>query len=243
MALTKYKIWAAGGLVGDGVSQSIHVGVSGIAKAATVDFPNVIANELICAELARSVLLPVPTGFIIDHDSRPHYVSLNFNLAGEDLPPIDARAVISADSRLACGVILFDIWVANSDRHRKNIAFDATTNRIQIFDHGHALFGAKPDPARFGPIDAALGIGSHCLAAELTSLTGMLAWNDRILAIPEYYIREVVGWASEIGIPAESVQQCTDFLLRRREGLLNLLRGDRPAFPHVQPQLWDELAH
>ncbi|MBL0035370.1 MAG: hypothetical protein IPP26_06280, partial [Flavobacteriales bacterium] len=44
---------------------------------------------------------------------------------------------------LATGLLLFDIWVANCDRHVKNFEVDYSTTPVSmnIFDHGHALFG------------------------------------------------------------------------------------------------------
>ena len=67
-------------------------------------------TSLVCSNLAQALLLP--PGFVIEHDGKPHYVSL-INLAGEDLPPADSAGIAAAQPRLACGVVLFDIWVAN----------------------------------------------------------------------------------------------------------------------------------
>ncbi|MCB9654160.1 MAG: hypothetical protein H6729_08540 [Deltaproteobacteria bacterium] len=57
----------------------------------------VVANELIAEHLARALLLPIPPGFIIEHKGKPHYVSLNFNLSGEDLPPANPQAAAVPD--------------------------------------------------------------------------------------------------------------------------------------------------
>jgi hypothetical protein len=236
---TRYKIWSIGAPVGSGATQSFHVGVAGVAKGNSPGLPFVVANELLCGHLARVLLLPVPPGFIIEHNGTPHYVSLNFNLAGEDLPPADPGAIQSAHPDLACGIVLFDIWIVNADRHRQNIAHDRTTDRVQIFDHSHAFFGNGA--AHLTATEDQLGIGGHCLAGELRSLTGMRSWRDRILSVPEFYIRAVVEAAAEVGLPADQIGFCASYLLRRRSKLLDLVKQYRASFPKVEQRLWDEL--
>jgi hypothetical protein len=92
MPATRYKIWSIGSPVGEGAMQSMHVGVAGLAKCALPAQPYAVVNELICGHLAHALLLPIPPGFIIEHEDKPYHVSLNFNLAGEDLPPVDAAS-------------------------------------------------------------------------------------------------------------------------------------------------------
>src|SRR5438128_655766 len=139
MPATSYKIWAMGAAVGQGAMASLHVGVAGVAKAANAGEPYAVASELICGYLARAVLLPIPPGFIIENAGVKHHVSLNFNLAGQALPPANAAAIVANHPSLAWGIVLFDVWVLNGDRHNGNIAYDQPSNRVQIFDHSHAL--------------------------------------------------------------------------------------------------------
>ena len=86
-----------------------HVGVAGLAKGANQDQPFAVANELVCGNLAQAIRLPIPPGFIVDWEGQPYYVSLNFNLAGEDLPPADIVNLVARKADLACGIVLFDI--------------------------------------------------------------------------------------------------------------------------------------
>jgi hypothetical protein len=237
---TKYKIWQVANAVGQGATQSLHVGVAGVAKGNSPDYPYVVSNELVCNQLARAIILPTPPGFIIEHNSQPYYVSLNFNLAGQDLPPADPVAVIQGSPDLACGIILFDIWVVNEDRHRENIAYYEEANKVHIFDHSHAFFSTI-GPARLERHKNALGIVGHCLAPELTTFTGMKKWHERILQIPEFYIRETIEAAVEVGLPANSVGLCCDFLLERRQQLPHLLETHQAVFPKVKKQLWSEI--
>ena len=239
MPATQYKIWAVGGPVGVGATHSLHVGIAGIAKAASADLPYVVANELLCSLLARSILLPGPPGFIIEHNARSHYVSLNFLLAGEDLPPADTEALVAAHPTIASAIVLFDIWIVNDDRHASNIAFDVDSNRIHVFDHSHAFFADGPN--RLTAVTNNLGIGDHCLASRLPSIDGMLEWNERIRQVPEFFIRECVQAASEVGLPADQVEFCSTFLLERRRRLMQLVYDHRTSFPLVDAGAWGQL--
>jgi hypothetical protein len=135
--------------------------------------------------------------------------------------------------------VLFDIWIVNGDRHRQNIAYDITTDRVQMFDHSHAFFANGP--AHLSAVEDQLGIGGHCLVGEIRSLQGMRHWHDRIQSIPEFYIREIVTAAAEVGLPSDQVNFCTSYLLHRRDKLLDLVKRHRANFLKVEAQLWDEL--
>lgn len=241
MPATRYKIWQVGNPVGRGVTGSFHVGVAGIAKTAKDGPPPIVANELICSHLARAILLPIPPGFLIENEGTTCYVSLNFNLAGEDLPPADPAAIVAQHPRLACGIVLFDIWLLNGDRHRKNLAHDQATGRVQVFDHSHAFFIGTDGKAHLDKHRDHLGIRKHCLAGELRSFDGMREWSERIESIPEFYIRDVLAAAVEVGLPKTDKEYCTDYLLRRRDRLLKLVRDNRDCFSKVEPTLWNDL--
>jgi hypothetical protein len=232
MPATAYKIWTIGAPVGIGAMQSLHVGVAGVAKAAAPAIPYAVSNELICGYLARAILLPVPPGFLINKGGVPYHVSLNFNLAGQELPPADAAAVVAAHPRLSWGIILFDSWVVNFDRHNGNIAFDQGSNKVQVFDHSHA-FCHTDLQGHLNANVAGLGIGGHCLATEVTTADGFNEWLHRIMSVPEFYIREVVVSSVSAGLPPTEVQFCTDYLLNRRAQLRNIFLANRAAFPKL----------
>ena len=239
MPATRYKIWQVGLPVGAGATGAMHVGVAGIAKPNSAALPLVVANEYVCHALARAILLPIPPGFIIDLNSEPHYVSLDFNLAGMALPPADAALIATSHPELAAGIVLFDVWVANGDRHTQNIHFDQTSDRVEIFDHSHVSF--SNEAASLAMMANQLAIGGHCLASELRSVAGMAFWNERINQVPEFYIRAAVEAAIDIGLPADRVGSSLDFLLQRRPRLLDLMKDNRGAFPRIDPADFDGL--
>jgi hypothetical protein len=214
------------------------VGVAGIAKNPQ-NVPNVVANELICASFGRVLLLPIPPGFIIDHNG-PCYVSLNFNLAGQDLPPADAVALLAQHPRLCTGIILFDVWMLNSDRHTQNLAFDKSTNKCQIFDHSHAFF-QNPGRQHLESQKGQIGIANHCLASEATALEGFEEWIARIQAIPKFYIVEIVAAAVDVGLPAADKDYCAEFILDRRTRIKELIVAHKAHFPKIEQATWNTL--
>lgn len=71
MPATSYKVWGWGPLVGRGATSPCHVGIAGVAKAATSTDPYVIVNEVVCNALARCLLLPCPPGATLDKGGLP----------------------------------------------------------------------------------------------------------------------------------------------------------------------------
>lgn len=239
MPATRYKVWGIGGAVGVGVTDSLHVGVAGVAKTSSPTLPHVVVNELVCGRLANVLLLPVPPGFIIEHAAKPYYVSLNFNLAGHDLPPADPAAMMTVHPQVGAGIVAFDAWIVNPDRHRGNIAFDTTTKRVQVFDHSHAFYADNGANLLDHENDLGFTRG-HCLANELRAVDGLLMWCDRIQSIPPYYIKTVVESSVDVGLPSGDVQYCCDFLIQRGAKLMDLFRHEQNLFPNIAAPLWTQ---
>jgi len=145
---------------------------------------------------------------------------------------------MAAAPKTGAGILAFDAWIVNTDRHRKNLAFDKTTKRVQIFDHSHALYGA--DGQNLADHEHDIGFERpHCLAPHLTSFGDVGVWCDLIRAIPRRYIYELLKAAVDVGLPQNAVDATLDFLLRRRERLETLFMNHRADFPSVQPTLFD----
>lgn len=233
MPSTRYKIWKIGSPVGVGATDSKYVGVNGVAKGKSDNLPYVVINELICSYLAKILLLPIPPGFLIEDEGNELFVSLNFNISGRDLPPADPKEVVYANPQLSWGIILFDIWVVNGDRHPRNIMFDESTGKIFIFDHSHAFYGADKGKLHLENNANQLGADGHCLMKEIFTADYADEWIEKIMAIPEYYIRGVVSSAKEVGLPEEEIDFCANYLLQRRKKLLQLIKNDKIKFPKI----------
>jgi hypothetical protein len=86
--------------VGTGVSGSWCLWLSAIAKynePSTV--PYCLPNELIGGEIGRFLGLPVPPGAIVHAPGTPRaeycFASLDFNLTGNALPPVDVNDCVA----------------------------------------------------------------------------------------------------------------------------------------------------
>ena len=240
MAAAQYKVFAKAGPVGTGVTNSNYVGVHGIAKSKSPNHPTVIANELVCSRLALALLLPVPPGFLIKHDDGEiQFASLDFNLAGQSLPPANGAAIVASHPQLAWGIILFDMWVLNDDRHRGNISFDTSTKSVQIFDHSHTLF-AKPNWQGLSALPAIGVPGRHCLAAEVTTTDGLDEWQANISAMPERYVRGVIEdvAGADYGVDAATTGAMASFMIARQTQLSTLARAHHGVFPKMHPAAW-----
>ncbi len=234
MSANTYKLWALGNAVNDGVSGSIHIGLAAIAKRANPGEPNIVINELLCNLFARALFLPCPPGALLDNAGENYFCSLNFNLAGQALPPSPIPLVLSKCQPLCWGVLLFDALVMNTDRHGRNLAFDRTSERIQIFDHSRAFLPLK------ATIDTAikdnagkLGFSGHCLKQEISSMDGFDFWVARIKSMPDYIVEESVNEICEIGFPNDKKSVTIDFLKSRRNGIDSLIKNNIAEFPNL----------
>jgi hypothetical protein len=106
-----------------GISESwwleiLAVGKKVKASGFEVWFP---ANEYISASLGTFIGLPVPPFVMLEKRNSSGqeslwFASLDYRLAGEDMPDIVPEIVFKELEDTCMGVILFDLWVANTDR-------------------------------------------------------------------------------------------------------------------------------
>ena len=235
MPTKEYKVWAWGSPVGIGVTGANYVGIAGVAKRASDEDPRIVANEIVCNSLARALHLPCPPGATLDREGIPYFFSLDFNLAGEALPPADPVAIVTHFPRLSWGIVLFDALIMNFDRHEENIAFDTDTNRLQIFDHSHAfLHAGKLDVSEtLASHDGQLCIGRHCLAAELCELDGLDLWAMRISQIPDFFIEDTISSVTDLGLPLTHKSDCIQFLKKRRLEIGEIVEKHKDQFPKL----------
>ena len=219
-------------VAGDGVLKSYHASLRVIAKN-NAEARYCISNEFICAEVGRFIGLPVPPCGVVyahGHAAKYWFASLNFNLTADELPPADTDECVGQHPDLSTGLVLFDIWIANPDRHKKNLSFDLSEKppRMSVFDHSHALFGiengqgiqrlnnlrdklviseATPASQRQpsqGVVTPYLGIVAaqkrHCLLDKLATDTFFNKWCDRIAAVPMYLIKDVCDSTVDFGM-------------------------------------------
>lgn len=167
---------------------------------------------------------------------------MNFNLTGNSLPPVDTRACADQLPDLSTGLVIFDAFIANCDRHRANFAVDfgAKPPRMSVFDHSHALFGyeAGQGQARLAAMKGRLGLtgGPHtggnrqCLLEHLKTADFLDKWVGRVEKIPDFFIEDVCGEAVGLGIDHAEAMAATDFQKDRRDNLRKILAQNKQEF-------------
>jgi hypothetical protein len=251
MADRFYKIESLGRQLGIGVAGSRYVSLSAIAKENVPNAPYCVPNELICCELGRFIGLPVPPGAMVSQATGGSlFASLDFNLTANTLPPVDVAGCVKGLPLLSAGLLLFDIWVANLDRHPGNFAVDflATPPEMNVFDHSHALFGYSAGDGenrlklltdRLGvswstnaPVDS--GKHRHCLLDTVSSDGDFGFWIERISATPDFFIRDVCGRATSHGATADEIDAAIAFLIHRRNDMKTIVRLHQAEFTAIK---------
>jgi hypothetical protein len=237
-----YKVVSWGPAVGIGVTGSTHLHLAAVGKANDAANPYYIVNEIISAEIGRRVRLPVPPSCAVeDEDGEAFFASLNFNLTGDTLPPVIPPLFAAAFGDQCADVVVFDIFICNSDRHQGNLSADYTAPRFNLFDHSHALLGYGPfGTDRLIEAEDSLTIeggawgNRHCLMDEVTDDRHFIKMLERIEGLDDYFIRELVQEVAEYGLTADQVALVTDFLLRRRSKVRQLVADNKAQFTAIQ---------
>ncbi|RYZ15517.1 MAG: hypothetical protein EOO70_06645, partial [Myxococcaceae bacterium] len=234
--------------VGIGVSQSLYVDVVAIAKPNGNDAPYCVPNELICARLAQLICLPVPPCTQVDHpaDGSPMFASLDFTSDGGSLPDVEPDEAVAALPNACAGLLMFDAWVTNSDRHNGNLAVEYTTTppRLTVFDHSHALFGHLPGQGapRLAELRDRLGLtgpfsvtggNRHCLLDWVSVKADIYAWIERIQQVPRFQIEEACNLDHKLGATAAELAAALDFLLHRQQALPNIVQTHHAEFKRI----------
>ena len=235
MPPSHYRLASLGEPIGHGASRTCRVLLQAVAKqnggrGAAYCLP----NELICGELARFLRLPAPpVALVALPGEEARVASLDFNFTDHPLSPVDVDACLHLLPSLSAGLLLFDIWIANPDRHNGNfhVDFQCSPPRLNFFDHGQALLGHVPGEAvaRMERLQGKLATVS-CFLARISEDTHFPLWLERIRATPDFFIEELCAEARPYGLTDEECAAASAFLKSRRDSLAALINADRPAF-------------
>ena len=213
--------------------------LSGVAKRNSTDAPYAVPNEFICGRLGLLIGLPVPPGAVVTTDDRKlAYVSLRFGSKGEPPPPLDPRKFVEDHPNTAAGVIAFDCWIGNPDRHQHNLAYVRGEPKIPVtvFDHSHALLGVQAGAAvqrLRETIDDPLISG--ILRQHVTSSREFRGWASRIGALSNALIWDICRTVIHPdGISAEECTAAAEFLIHRKNRVLEKLRASKGRMPNVR---------
>lgn len=137
-----YHILAYGDPVSDRSAGVRYAQISALVKENTPASPSTVANEAVATSLAQVLGLPVPVGGIVPADGDGlAWASLHFGPGGQRPPPVIPGALVQDHPRLAAGVIAFDCWILNDDRHAGNLAYARNLVPVAVFDHGARAAG------------------------------------------------------------------------------------------------------
>jgi hypothetical protein len=263
--MPSYQIIQFDHQVGAGVTGAWWASVRAVLKENSPLAPYCVANELICSQLGQLLGLPIPPcGLFVEPRNRarsPYFGTLSFNLNANSLPPADPDDCVRAYSNpahprldLTAGVLLFDVWVANGDRHPANLALDTSVapHQLHVFDHSHALFGrdAGQGGARLGRTRTALGIAEstdasgnrHCLLDAILTNAPFRLWLDRLRQVPDYVISDAVGRARDVNqITSAEAAVAVSFLQYRRTNLRDIICAHRDRFAGISDANWGPL--
>jgi len=232
-AIFEALVW--GEWVDEGDSMPRYCTLGGVAKTNAFDRPYLAVNEYVSAELGRRLGLPAVPGVIVANPELAGFVSLRFGPKGERPPPAIPNLLAAQQPELAAGIVMFDCWIGNEDRHTENFAYSVTTKRAHIFDHDRALLGTT-GTARLRDRADDHCLSRHPLAMALTDGSKLMSWAAQIqethpgavkLAIDELVAEEMLN--------AKDALALADFLLHRRQQILELLRAAQAAgcFPGI----------
>lgn len=230
-----YEIAAVGQPVGSGVTGSRYCTLHGVVKTNTDKAAYQVPNEYICGALALAIGLPSPPGTVARlQDGSLAFVCLRFGPKGDKPPPVDPVKVAQSRPKLSAGVVIFDCWVLNGDRHAGNLAHEPDAG-LSMFDHGHALLGTEAGKA----VDSLAARKDQpqwngCLLPHLTSAADLLAWAHRLRVLTNEQVEDVVYSTKRLGlISSEEAKAVTETLHFRRQRMDSFLHDRHDQFSGV----------
>jgi hypothetical protein len=223
-----------------GINPAWWVQHQSYAKANSPTSELCVANEWVAGHLANFLRLPVPPFALFRATGHPRKMFASLRFGERDTPPNDCRPLqcIAADRRLCTGIIVFDIFIANGDRHRENIKVDDPIHpqEFSLIDHERALLGPKKgDQAiqRLLRLWDELGIDNHCLAPHLDTAEHIEHWTQMVRFIPWPTLRALCDEATELGATKPLADKLYEFLEHRHRNLPEIIKQHTSFFPHI----------
>jgi len=178
------------------------------------------------------------------------FASLRF--ARKDTEPDDFRPEVCCVKlpSICAGILLFDVLIANDDRHRYNIQTDSADNPkvIRIIDHDRALFGCLPKRGtdrldsllnRLGTSGGSMTQGArNCLLSHITDKSHFEEWLSKIQSIPDWFIEETCAVVRGVGATRKEVEAAVEFLTHRKNKLSEIVYNGKAEFTGIKSDDW-----
>jgi len=236
-----------------GMNAAVDADVRGIAKT-NGESPFTIANEIISARIGQTLGLPIPAGILAEDSSkRLYYMSLDVSREQKQLPPVIAADFVAAEPRLAAGVMVFDVLIANGDRNVTNLSLDPgfVPPRPSVFDHGHALLGTNPPIGRdrielaadkLGCVDDDAAIASNSvLCAQPLECRHLREWTERVASLPSFVFADAcaeVATTPGLNVSREDAAFLATWLTDRAASTGQIIWDNQGSFPAIRWDLW-----
>ncbi|MFC0546623.1 hypothetical protein [Kutzneria chonburiensis] len=170
------------------------VRLSAYSRQNTKDRPHGVLNDYISSALGLSIGLSVPPGALVELDGGIYgYTCMAFGLKGDRLPPAILGKLVLERPWEAWGIVAFDQWVANTDRHDGNVAYHPKVG-VAAFDHDLALLGrCSKDLSSMLRSERDREVRSHEFAPYFQSAEYLDSWCTRIAGVQKEEIRRLVN--------------------------------------------------
>lgn len=177
----------------DGSDTVSTVRIGAFARRNTPDRPHGVVNDYVASALGMAIGLPVPPGLLVQVGNTGYgYVSMQFGVKGDALPPVIFPQFAAERTWEAWGVIAFDQWVYNTDRHNGNLAHLPQVG-VSVFDHDLALLArASGDIAKVLREHRDEELKKHALPPHMDDSKFMESWCERIAGIRTAEITRIV---------------------------------------------------
>lgn len=236
------------GPLGKGASEARSVlaenGEEYIIKGPSLvpEHPTVGANEWIAAQLAEIIGLPILDSRIVTMGGELFFASA-WMQKPSFYPAIDAELFQRCENRdRAYGVVVFDTWLINKDRHGANLVVRNSKqgNHLMILnDHSHLLVSP------LGPFGMAELMNCVQVPPQpfirlpfirdgITDPAEIRAVLDKIEALSETQIRAAVNSTPIKLLPVAEQGVYGDFLVERRACLREVMHKGSAAFPNLE---------
>lgn len=236
------------GPIGKGASEARSVlaenGEEYIIKGPSLvpEHPTVGANEWIAARLADALGLPILDHRIVAMGTELFFAS-GWMQKPTFYPAIDGEIFRRCENRdRAYGVVVFDAWLINKDRHGANLVVRNSRNGNHLMilnDHSHLLvspLGPSKIADLMGCVDQPPQsfITLPFIRDYITDPSEIRAVLDQIEALSETRIRAAVNSTPTKLLSMTDQGIYGDFLVERRALLREVMQNGSAAFPNLE---------
>jgi hypothetical protein len=202
--------------------------------------PWLLPNEWICANLASFLRLDTPAFSVARKGkSAGHpklFLSSSFSRPRDDPPDLEPKIVWDALPDLCCGILIYDVLIANDDRHPGNIGADCPTKptTLIVFDHDQALFGSNA--SRLKSERDNLGMDVHFLQNVVEFREeSFKKWIGRVQSIPEWFVKEICQEpVCRKHFTKRLAEDAYDFLMHRMHNMYSIVKNLKGWAPRIR---------